>query len=113
MSLFFVVACELLTEQVIAIFGPDSTAASAQALWVSHQYKIPYMLAQWDLNQPILNYTINLHPHYENVGKALGTFLKEAEDWNQLGLIYAHDDSKLVIQTIACLLRFFSYIKFS
>ncbi len=83
----------------MAIFGPDSQAAASQALWIAQQHSIPFMLAQWDLgsDRAALNFTVNLHPHYEAVGEALISFLHEAEEWEQLGLIYSHDDSTFAI----------------
>ncbi|VDD83416.1 unnamed protein product [Mesocestoides corti] len=89
-------ACELVAENVVAIFGPDSKAASGPAQWISQQYSIPYFLAQGDLDtdETLFNFTVNLHPHFEDVGEALVDFIQGTQGWEELGLIYAHDDSK-------------------
>ncbi|KAL5108133.1 Glutamate receptor ionotropic kainate 2 [Taenia crassiceps] len=100
--------CQLLSEGVVAIFGPDSPTASAQVQWICQNHHVPYLLAQWDpielLDEvadvygdnkagTLLNFTINLHPSHDEVGEALADFLHKAEEWQQLGFIYAHDDS--------------------
>lgn len=55
----------------------------------------------------LLNYTINLHPTHQEVGNALVDFLHEAEDWDQLGFIYSHDDSKMAFNTSLIYFIFF------
>ncbi|KAL5960898.1 Glutamate receptor ionotropic kainate 3 [Taenia solium] len=104
----FNTACQLLSEGVVAIFGPDSPTASARVQWICQNHHVPYLLAQWDpielLDEvadaygdnkagTLLNFTINLHPSHDEVGEALVDFLHKAEEWQQLGFIYAHDDS--------------------
>ncbi|BHF69064.1 hypothetical protein SprV_0301210500 [Sparganum proliferum] len=85
-------ACELLADQVITVFGPNSIPASTQAMWVAQKYCIPYVVVQWGDDEPIQNYSINLHPSYNEVGRVLRRFIEEAEDWKQLGIIYADDE---------------------
>ncbi|VDM22270.1 unnamed protein product [Hydatigera taeniaeformis] len=65
---------------------------------VCQQHAIPCLTAQWDANlgtNAAFNVTINLHPAVVDVGSTLASFLHEAQGWKELGLIYAHDDSKL------------------
>ncbi|KAL7059791.1 hypothetical protein AAHC03_013443 [Spirometra sp. Aus1] len=90
-------ACELLSDQVITVFGPNSSPASTQALWVAQKYGIPYVVVQWGDDEPLQNYSINLHPSYNEVGRVLRRFIEEAEDWKQLGIIYADDEGKTVV----------------
>ncbi|EUB57342.1 Glutamate receptor, ionotropic kainate [Echinococcus granulosus] len=100
--------CQLLSEGVVAIFGPDSPTTSTQAQWICQNHQVPYLLAHWDpielLDEVadaygdnkashLLNFTINLHPSHDEVGEALADFLHIAEEWQQLGFIYARDDS--------------------
>ncbi|BHF69063.1 hypothetical protein SprV_0301210400 [Sparganum proliferum] len=86
-------ACELLREPVIAIFGPNSGTASAQALRVSQKHGIPYVVTRWgDDDQPLHNVSINLHPSESEVGHTLRRFVERAEEWKQLGLIYTDDE---------------------
>lgn len=114
-------ACQLLSEGVVAIFGPDSPTASAQVQWICQNHHVPYLLAQWDPIDlladvadayggnkagTLLNFTINLHPNHDEVGEALVDFLHKAEEWQQLGFIYAHDDSKIPFKSSEkCYLR--------
>ncbi|VDD75947.1 unnamed protein product [Mesocestoides corti] len=95
-------ACELLAEQVVAVFGPDGPSTSTQARLISQKYSIPYLLAQWDVNanEDLLNHSINLHPSSEDVGQALVDFLHVAEEWDQLGFIYTDDDSKSLFRLV-------------
>uniref|UniRef100_A0A158QGX0 Glutamate receptor ionotropic, kainate 2 n=1 Tax=Rodentolepis nana TaxID=102285 RepID=A0A158QGX0_RODNA len=98
----------LLSEGVVAIFGPDSPTTSAQSQWICQTHQVPYFLAQWNPLEilddvadeygdnsasGLFNYTINLHPTHNEVGDALVDFLHKAEEWPQLGFIYSHDDS--------------------
>uniref|UniRef100_A0A5K3FNW6 Lig_chan-Glu_bd domain-containing protein n=2 Tax=Mesocestoides corti TaxID=53468 RepID=A0A5K3FNW6_MESCO len=95
-------ACELVAENVVAIFGPDSKAASGPAQWISQQYSIPYFLAQGDLDtdETLFNFTVNLHPHFEDVGEALVDFIQGTQGWEELGLIYAHDDNLIKYKSL-------------
>nr|CDS26618.2 glutamate receptor ionotropic kainate 1 2 3 [Hymenolepis microstoma] len=101
--------CQLLSEGVVAVFGPDSPTTSAQSQWICQTHQVPYFLAQWNPLEilddvadeygdnsaaGLFNYTINLHPTHNEVGDALVDFLHKAEEWPQLGFIYSHDDSK-------------------
>lgn len=64
---------------------------------VCQQHAIPCLTAQWDANlgtNAAFNVTINLHPTVGDVGSTLASFLHEAQGWQELGLIYAHDDSE-------------------
>ena len=107
----FLLACQLLTEGVVAIFGPDSPTASAQTQWICQTHHVPCLLAQWDplrlLDEvadaygedsagKFFNFTVNLHPGHEEVGEALVDFLHRVEEWPQLSFIYSYDDSKAV-----------------
>ncbi|VDK78032.1 unnamed protein product [Dibothriocephalus latus] len=85
-------ACELLREPVVAIFGPNGNAASAQALRVSHKHGIPYMVTRWGDEPHLNNVSINLHPPQSVIGHTLRRFVEEAEEWKQLGLIYTDDE---------------------
>ena len=81
----------------MAIFCPDSKPAAHATMRVCQQHAIPCLTAQWDAsvdNSIAFNVTVNLHPTLEDVGETLASFLHEAQGWQELGLIYAHRDSK-------------------
>ncbi|VUZ44624.1 unnamed protein product, partial [Hymenolepis diminuta] len=40
--------CQLLSEGVVAVFGPDSPTTSAQSQWICQTHQVPYFLAQWN-----------------------------------------------------------------
>lgn len=88
----------------MAIFAPDSSPAASQALWISRQHSIPVLLAQWGhvKNLSELDYAVNLHPDCDAFGSAMLEFLYNAEQWEELGLIYFHDDSKLICSLGIC-----------
>lgn len=85
-------ACDLLMNQVITVFGPGSTPASTPSLRITQKYSIPYVVIQWSDYDSLQNYSINLHPSYNEVGRVLRKFIEEAEDWKQLGIIYAKEE---------------------
>ncbi|VDL95466.1 unnamed protein product [Schistocephalus solidus] len=87
-------ACDLLMNQVITVFGPGSTPASTPSLRITQKYSIPYVVIQWSDDDSLQNYSINLHPSYNEVGRVLRKFIEEAEDWKQLGIIYAKEEGK-------------------
>ncbi|VDK32839.1 unnamed protein product [Taenia asiatica] len=89
-------ACALISSGVVAIFCPDSRSAAHAAMRVCQQHAVPCLTAQWDANlgtNAAFNVTINLHPAVGDVGSTLASFLHEEQGWQELGLIYAHDDN--------------------
>lgn len=84
---------------MIAIFCPDSRSTAHAAMVICQQYAIPCLTAQWDATlgtNAEFNVTVNLQPTVSDVGSTLAAFLQEAQGWDELGLIYANEESKQI-----------------
>uniref|UniRef100_A0A0R3THA1 ANF_receptor domain-containing protein n=1 Tax=Rodentolepis nana TaxID=102285 RepID=A0A0R3THA1_RODNA len=95
----------LLSEEVIAIFCPDSRSTAHAVMQICQQHAIPCLTAQWDATlgtNAEFNVTVNLQPTVSDIGDTLAAFLQEAQGWDQLGLIYTNEDSRHFVINTQC-----------
>ncbi|CAL8105330.1 unnamed protein product [Calicophoron daubneyi] len=88
-------ACKLLERQVIAIYGPLSTNAVTSVQALTNQFGIPHLQIDWGYHQSSRGFSLNVHPHYLAFGQALYDYVRKAEYWNTVALIYTKEESLL------------------
>lgn len=61
--------CELLSEGVVAVLGPQSPDTADLVQSVCDTMEIPHMEQRWDIRQRRGSCLVNLHPHPSSVAK--------------------------------------------
>ena len=69
--------CELIEPGVASIFGPTSPVSSSHVQSISDAVHVPYMETRWDYDFRRAEYSINIHPHPQLLGKALADFVRK------------------------------------
>ncbi|KAG4075834.1 hypothetical protein HA402_003660 [Bradysia odoriphaga] len=91
------IACELISEGVIAIFGPSSPQTTKIVGSICNEYGVPHILANWlpedevDISENH-RYTRNFFPDNNFYAKALSQIIVDYE-WKEFTLIYETGDS--------------------
>nr|QKN21515.1 glutamate receptor ionotropic kainate 2 [Zeugodacus tau] len=85
--------CELLSDGVVAIFGPSSKASSDIVAVIANATGIPHMEFDWRIESPTqdrLNnrMTVNVAPSVSMISKAYYSIIKANYKWNKFTLIY-------------------------
>ncbi|GAA56161.1 glutamate receptor ionotropic kainate 3 [Clonorchis sinensis] len=88
-------ACRLLERQVIAIFGPTTPTAVDSVQSLANQFEIPHLQIDWGYRQSTRGFALNVHPHYLAYGQALYDYVRKAEYWESIALIYYEEESLL------------------
>nr|XP_036232278.1 glutamate receptor ionotropic, kainate 2 [Bactrocera oleae] len=85
--------CELISDGVVAIFGPSSKTSTDIVAVIANATGIPHMEFDWRIespNQDRLNnrMTINVAPSVSMISKAYFSIIKSNYEWNQFTLVY-------------------------
>ncbi|OON15267.1 ligand-binding protein, receptor family, partial [Opisthorchis viverrini] len=86
-------ACRLLERQVIAIYGPNTPNAMESVQSLANQFGIPHLQMDWGYRQSSRGFSLNVHPHYLAYGQALYDYVRKAEYWDTVALIYYKEES--------------------
>ncbi|KAG5445604.1 Serine/threonine-protein kinase grik2 [Clonorchis sinensis] len=86
-------ACRLLERQVIAIYGPNTPNAMESVQSLANQFGIPHLQIDWGYRQSSRGFSLNVHPHYLAYGQALYDYVRKAEYWDTVALIYYKEES--------------------
>nr|QQY02581.1 glutamate receptor ionotropic 1 [Cryptocotyle lingua] len=88
-------ACRLLERQVIAIYGPTTPTAVDSVQSLANQFEIPHLQIDWGYRQSTRGFALNVHPHYLAFGQALYDYVRKAEYWESVALVYYQEESLL------------------
>ncbi|XP_055381684.1 glutamate receptor ionotropic, kainate 2-like [Condylostylus longicornis] len=84
--------CELISEDVIAIFGPSNADASDIVSSICHSLEIPHILFTYKIRNPIdfrefYSMTINIHPDESALGRAYSAIVTSFS-WRRYCIVY-------------------------
>nr|QKN21287.1 glutamate receptor ionotropic kainate 2 [Bactrocera dorsalis] len=85
--------CELISDGVVAIFGPSSKTSTDIVAVIANATGIPHMEFDWRIESPTqdrLNnrMTINVAPSVSMISKAYYSIIKSNYEWQQFTLVY-------------------------
>ncbi|GFW27494.1 glutamate receptor ionotropic, kainate 1 [Trichonephila clavipes] len=83
--------CDLLSEGMAAMFGPQSNEGSAAVQSTCDVLEVPHIETRWDYRTKRDNHSINLFPHPSALGRAYLEFVK-AKDWKKFAIVYEESD---------------------
>jgi len=78
---------------IAAMFAPVSDVSRAHIQALSNAFEVPYIDVAWDAKIPLENYSINLFPDREVLGKANADLIKYW-DWKMFTVIYEDSHSE-------------------
>lgn len=92
--------CHILQENLIGIFGPQTSKSSNYARSVCSALQMPHFETRWDsmLLEP-MPYSINLAPLPSALGRALRDQVVK-KNWKTFAILYSEDSSMILIQEI-------------
>lgn len=98
------VVCELISEGVAAIFGPNAMKTSGIVAAICNEVGIPHFTAHWipdmpAIKRPFHSYTRNLFPNPDHFSRALADLITD-NDWKTFTIIYEDDYSLMRLQNI-------------
>ncbi|XP_067129511.1 LOW QUALITY PROTEIN: glutamate receptor ionotropic, kainate 2-like [Centruroides vittatus] len=93
-------ACEMISDGVVAIFGPQSVRATSSVQSVTESAGIPLLINRWEYRTKPSDTTVFLHPHADTKGFAFRDFI-ETKQWKTFAIIY--QDPKALIRLNALL----------
>lgn len=85
--------CDLLSEGMAAMFGPQSSEGSAAVQSTCDVLEVPHIETRWDYRTKRDNHSINLFPHPTALGKAYLDYVK-AKEWKKFAILYEESDGK-------------------
>ncbi|XP_055949949.1 glutamate receptor ionotropic, kainate 2-like [Argiope bruennichi] len=91
--------CDLLSEGMAAMFGPQSNEGSAAVQSTCDVLEVPHIETRWDYRTKRDNHSINLFPHPTALGKAYLDFVK-AKDWKKFAIVYEESDALIRLQEL-------------
>lgn len=92
--------CKILQNNLIAIFGPQSSKSSNYARSVCSALHMPHFETRWDSSLPEpMPFSINMAPLPSALGKALRDLVVK-KNWKTFAIIYSEDSSMILIQEI-------------
>lgn len=92
--------CRILQDNLIGIFGPQTSKSSNYARSVCSALQMPHFETRWDsmLPEP-MPYSINLAPLPSALGRALRDQVVK-KNWKTFAILYSEDSSMTLIQEI-------------
>lgn len=92
--------CSILQNNLVAIFGPQSSKSSNYARSVCSALHLPHFETRWDssLPQPV-PFSINMAPLPSASGRALSDLVVK-KNWKTFAILYSDDSSMILIQEI-------------
>lgn len=92
--------CRILQNNLIAIFGPQSSKSSNYARSICSTLQMPHFEMRWDSSLPEpMPYSINMAPLPSALGKALRDLVVK-KNWKTFAILYSEDSSMILIQEI-------------
>lgn len=91
--------CELLSQGMAAIFGPQSSESSSAIQSTCSVLEVPHIQYRWDYRSPRNNQTVNLYPHPDAIGVAYRDFILE-KNWKTLAILYEDSDALIRLQIL-------------
>ncbi|KAG8176522.1 hypothetical protein JTE90_018995, partial [Oedothorax gibbosus] len=91
--------CDLLSEGMAAMFGPQSSEGSAAVQSTCDVLEVPHIESRWDYRTKRDNHSINLYPHPTALGRAYLDFVK-AKDWKKFAIVYEESDALIRLQEL-------------
>ena len=98
--------CTLVQRGVAAIFGPQSTASADHIRSISDAVEVPFIDTRWNYKPSqripgvkMEEYTINLHPDVETLGRAYIDII-EQYGWDAITILYENNDSMMRLKAI-------------
>ncbi|XP_046984816.1 glutamate receptor ionotropic, kainate 2-like isoform X1 [Schistocerca americana] len=83
--------CELLSNGVWAIFGPNSSSASEQVQSICDTIEIPHIEMRWNTKQRRQDVALNLYPHPKALSKVYADLVK-AWKWKSFTILFESDE---------------------
>ncbi|CAL8109948.1 unnamed protein product [Orchesella dallaii] len=91
--------CQMMTEGIAAIFGPQSPEAASHVQSICDAFEIPHIETKWDYKIRKENYLINLYPHPMTLSRAYND-LVEAFAWETYVIIYENNERLYTLQDL-------------
>ncbi|XP_022241144.1 glutamate receptor ionotropic, kainate 2-like [Limulus polyphemus] len=91
--------CDLLSQGVAAIFGPQSIEPSATVQSTCDALHVPHMETRWDFRVRPDNHTVNLFPFAKTLSKAYRDLIKNKE-WKNLAIVYEENEALIRLQEL-------------
>lgn len=92
--------CNLLHQDVAAVFGPQSVETSAHVQSTCDILHMPHMETRWDFKfDPPSNHSINLFPHPITLGNAFRDLIK-LKNWKSFAILYEENEALVRMQEI-------------
>jgi ionotropic glutamate receptor len=102
--LFLLIACELLSGGVAAIFGPGTSETAAIVSSIADMVEVPHIVAFWDresfgAEHEHSKMTLNIHPDVEMLSRAYAELLIDYT-WKSYTIIYEDDDGLMRLKDV-------------
>jgi len=91
--------CEIIQPGVSALFGPTTKAASNNIQALSDTLNVPFLQTKFDYIFKKAAFSINVHPHPSQLGKAYADFVKQA-NWKSLIVLYESEEGLVKLQEL-------------
>jgi glutamate receptor, ionotropic, invertebrate len=99
-----IIACELLSQGVAAIFGPGTTETSGIVSSIADTVDVPHIITHWDresfgARRTNSKMTLNVFPDADTLSRAFAELLIDYT-WKSYTIIYENDDGLMRLKDI-------------
>nr|WHU27577.1 NMDA receptor 3 [Matsumurasca onukii] len=91
--------CELLSEGVVGVFGPQSSDTTDHVQSVCDTMEVPHVEQRWDIRQRRGSCLVNLYPHPASIAKALADLVK-AFKWGSFAILYDQSEDLIKLKDL-------------
>nr|QQY02560.1 glutamate receptor ionotropic 3 [Cryptocotyle lingua] len=93
-------ACKLMTNGIVALFGPNVRALSQALLSLANRFGIPYIETHWNHYAMPGTYSVSMHPKVQSFGLGLYEYLTQVEKWRRMTIIHSQPEKLLKFTTL-------------
>ncbi|TGZ62499.1 hypothetical protein CRM22_007409 [Opisthorchis felineus] len=93
-------ACKLMTNGIVALFGPNVRALSQALLSLANRFGIPYVETYWNHYTTPGTYSVSMHPKVHSFGLGLYEYLTQVEKWRRMNIIHNQPEKLLKFTTL-------------
>ncbi|KAG8191844.1 hypothetical protein JTE90_022833, partial [Oedothorax gibbosus] len=84
--------CELLSEGLACVFGPQSTESSSAVQSTCGALEVPHVQTRWEYRFKPTRHTINLYPPPSALGQAYLKYVKD-KNWKMFAILYEENNA--------------------
>ncbi|XP_076341036.1 glutamate receptor ionotropic, kainate 1-like [Tachypleus tridentatus] len=91
--------CDLLSQGMVAIFGPQSIEPRATVRSTCEVLHVPHIETKWDFRTRLDNHTVHLFPFAKTLSKAYLDLVK-TKNWKNFAIVYEENEALIRLEEL-------------